>query len=564
MFAPDAPISARWRTIMAYDTQCRVQGRFRCLRVPFFSSPDLRLLNDPLGEPGEAWTVAPVGPADSRRALNETRATVANFRSSANREACPATVTPSERFVRASGGRFEARVTTPEDCEWTATTSDAFLSVGEATHRGSGVLEFQVSENAGEARSGSLEIAGHSISVEQAGAITKGVCARSPPIRDVLVGATKSADCADVTEARLARIEYLQVIVPDLGTGDLDGLTGLRELQVTINSGPLPENVFADLSSIEKLRVIGFFEELPERTLAGLSELRAFLVDAPLTGLTADTFKGLSTLSDLKLRRTRSSALPASIFEGLSGLTILSIRHSGLAELPADIFRGLTSLESLYLARNSLGEIQPGIFADLSSLQKLDLSYNAIRQLPSGFFSDMSLLGRLDLSHNALREVSAGFFAGLSALDSLNLSHNVLTQLPEGVFAVLPRLTEMDLSNNRLAELQPAVFAGLSSLGLLYLESNELRSVPSRFLESMPQLRALWLTGGSIAHVSEDAFVGAPETLRYLNLAGNVLDDLPADVFIPLRNLRELNLTFNGLKRLPDQHSMMQQSLQLA
>lgn len=551
-FAPDAPASARWGTIMAYDAQCRVQGRFRCRRVPFFSNPALRLLNDPLGEPGEAWTVAPVGPADSRRALNETRATVANFRSSANREPCPVVVTPMDRFVRAAGGDFEARVTTPGDCDWTATASDEFLSVGDAMHRGSGVFQFQVSENSGEARSGSLEVGGQRIPVDQAGAVTKGVCDRSPPIRDVLVGATKSEDCAGVTEEQLAGIEYLMAIVPDLGAGDLAGLTGLRELQVTINSGPLPDNVFGDLLSIEHLRVIGFFEELPESILTGLSGLKSFLVNAPLTGLSADTFQRLSMLSDLKVRGTRLFELPSSIFESLSGLTILSLGPGRLVELPPDVFKGLSSLASLYLRGNSLSNMQPEIFTVLSSLEKLDLSYNGIRQLPEDLFSNMSSLERLDLSHNALREVPVGFFDGLSALDSLDLSHNELTQIPDGVFANLSELTTMDLSRNRLASLRPSTFSGLSSLNSLSLEFNELGSVPSGFLESMPKLGGIRLAGSSIAHVSEGAFVGAPETLRYLDLADNVLDDLPTDVFSPLRNLRTLDLTFNGLKRLPD------------
>ena len=549
---PGAPGSARWRTIMAYNTQCRVQGRFPCPSVPFFSNPTLRLLNDPLGVPGDGPMDAAGGPADARRALNETRATVANFRGSQNRESCPATVTPTDRFVRAPGGDFEARVTTPDNCEWTATASDDFLSVGDATRLGSGVFEFQVSENTGEARTGSMEVAGQSISVEQAGAVTEGVCHRSPPIRDVLVGATKSADCADVTEEQLARIEYMRLVVSDLGAGDLDGLTGMRELQVTINSGSLPDDLFADLSSIENLRVIGFFGKLPDDVFVGLPRLRILLVDAPLTELSFDTFQGLTALRLLWLSRTRLSGLPAGIFDGLSGLTSLTLWRNQLIELPADLFTGLSSLEDVTLADNSLSEIKPDLFGDQSSLERLDLSHNALQGLPTGFFADMSSLDSLDLSHNAIRELPVGFFAGLSALDSLTLSHNVLTQLPDGVFADLPGLTSLDLSFNGLANLQPNVFNGLSSLELLNLGYNRFRSAPSHFWKSTPGLKSIGLGGNSIAHVSEDAFLRAPETLRHVNLAGNLLDDLPAGVFTPLRNIHVLDLEMNGLKQLPD------------
>ena len=547
---PEAPVSARWKTIMAYNTQCRVQGRFRCPTVPYFSNPELRLRNDRLGVPGDGRTDAERGPADARRALNETRVRVANFRGSQERESCPATVMPADRFVRASGGDFEARVTTPDNCEWTATASDDFLAVGDASHRGPGVFKFQVSENTGEARSGSMEVAGQSISVEQAGVDTEGVCRRSPPIRDVLVGATGSANCADVTEEQLARIEFMGLVVPDLGAGDLDGLTGMRELQVTINSGPLPDDLFADLSSIENLRVIGFFGKLPDDVFVGLARLRNLLVDAPLTELSFDSFRGLVALRSLWLSRTRLSLLPAGIFDGLSGLTSLSLSRNQLIELPADLLSGLSSLEDMTLTRNFLTEIPPDLFADQSSLERLDLSYNALQGLPNGFFTNMSSLDSLDLSHNAIRELPVGFFAGLSALDSLELSYNALTQLPDG--ADLSGLTTLNLNFNRLASLQPSDFIGLSSLEILGLEFNELRSVPSGFLETMPTLRSVGLAGNSIASVSEDAFVGAPETLEYVNLADNVLDDLPAGVFAPLRNIHWLQLQLNGLKQLPD------------
>ena len=549
--APDAPVSARWRTIMAYDTQCRVQGRFRCPRVPFFSNPTLRLSEDPLGVPGDEWTDAVAGPADSRRVLNATRVRVANFRGSANRESCPATVTPGEQFVGSAGGSFEARVTTPEDCDWTVTASDVFVSVEDAANRGSGVFEFQVSENTGEARSGSLEVAGHSISVEQAAAVAEGVCGRSPTIRALLVGATRSAECADVTDEQIARIESMRVDIAGLWAGDLAGLTGMRELLIRVDSGPLPDDVFADLSSIEHLVVVGFFEKLPDSVFVGLPRLHTLLVDAPLTGLSSSTFQGLPELRWLGLWRARLSVLPSGILEGLSGLTSLGLWRGQLAELTADRLAGLPSLEDVTLAYNALTELPEDLFADQSALERLDLSHNVLQGLPNSF-ADISSLDSLDLSHNAIRELPNGFFAGLSSLDSLTLSHNLLTQLPDGVFRDLPGLTTLDLGSNRLAKLQPSALVGLSSLEVLLLGYNRFRSVPSRFLETTPKLKGIGLDGNPITYVSEDAFVRAPESLRYVNLAGNLLDDLPAGVFTSLRNMHWLQLQFNGLKRLPE------------
>ena len=79
-FEEDAPVSARWRTVMAYDSQCHEAG---CPQLLRFSNPDQIHPDpggDPLGVAGREPSTALDGPADAVRTLNRTRATVANFR----------------------------------------------------------------------------------------------------------------------------------------------------------------------------------------------------------------------------------------------------------------------------------------------------------------------------------------------------------------------------------------------------------------------------------------------------------------------------------------------------
>ena len=83
---PDAPATARWRTVMAYYNQCRdanVPGNCQPALLRF-SNPNQRYpdsdTGDPMGVPGTQNTTAVDGPADAARTLNETRTTVANFR----------------------------------------------------------------------------------------------------------------------------------------------------------------------------------------------------------------------------------------------------------------------------------------------------------------------------------------------------------------------------------------------------------------------------------------------------------------------------------------------------
>jgi len=70
-FLPGAPDTKRWRDIMAYNNQCTAAG-FGCTTLPFFSNPLITYTGDPMGN---------ASTADAVRSLNNTRSTVAGFRS---------------------------------------------------------------------------------------------------------------------------------------------------------------------------------------------------------------------------------------------------------------------------------------------------------------------------------------------------------------------------------------------------------------------------------------------------------------------------------------------------
>ena len=104
-FAPGAPTSAQWRTIMAlWPSQCYNEGS-SCEWILRFSNPNQTYLGDPLGVPGDEWTKALNGPADAVRALNHTRHSVAAFRprASGNRLTMPASLLQARSTVRAAG-----------------------------------------------------------------------------------------------------------------------------------------------------------------------------------------------------------------------------------------------------------------------------------------------------------------------------------------------------------------------------------------------------------------------------------------------------------------------------
>ena len=81
-FAPGAPPSAGWRTIMAYFDQCSGAG-IGCRSLLRFSNPNQTWDGDPLGVPGDTPSLRLDGPSDAVRTLNNTRHSVAAFRKGA-------------------------------------------------------------------------------------------------------------------------------------------------------------------------------------------------------------------------------------------------------------------------------------------------------------------------------------------------------------------------------------------------------------------------------------------------------------------------------------------------
>jgi hypothetical protein len=66
----------RWRTVMAYNTECSVLG-INCTRLQYWSNPDVTYGGVPMGVPEGSYHAA-----DNRKTLNNTAYTVANFRES--------------------------------------------------------------------------------------------------------------------------------------------------------------------------------------------------------------------------------------------------------------------------------------------------------------------------------------------------------------------------------------------------------------------------------------------------------------------------------------------------
>ena len=139
--------------------------------------------------------------------------------------------------------------------------------------------------------------------------------------------------------------------------------------------------------------------------------------------------------------------------------------------------------------------------------------------------AELSRRRTVRLPDAGLDELEPLDFLGLGSLTVLILDDNGLSALPEGLLAGSPRLRVLRLRGNR--------FEALPALG------------------SLPELIELDLAGNLLAELPAAAFAAMP-ALGYLYLGGNQIEALPADLLAETEAMRILELRDNALEALPE------------
>ena len=555
-FQPDAPRSARWRTVMAYSNPCGRAG-FGCPRLLRFSNPDQTHLGDVMGVPADSPVTGSKGPADARLAINNSARWVGSFRS----EACTEfSVSQETRLAPLAGGEIAVKVDTSIGCVWGASSEAEFMKVvSDKRQSGSGFVNLEVDANrTGAERTGVLTVAGKRITVRQL-AKSGGVCGRSPAVMQAITAAAGLGDpaqCDQVTEDRLALIRQLDISRQGLAVlkeGDFAGLSGLTQLNAYRNQlTELPAGLFDGLSSLE---AILFQEneltELPGDLFTGLSKLKSLHLERNrLAELPASLFSDLSNLKHLNLYGNRITRLPDGLFAGLAALESLNLEYNAITELPAGLLDGLSNLEAIDFRANQLTQLSGTVFAGLTRMERLDFRHNRLEGVPTGLFAGLSNLRELNLTGNRISELPPGIFSGLSNLQRLTLDFNRLTGLPGGLLSGLSALSDLQLQANRITRFGDDSFAGLSSLRILRLDFNRMTALPEGMFSDLSMLEELNLSANEIAELPPGSFAGLTKLQRLL-LANNRLRNLPPDIFSDLRTLRHLNLWSNDLVEAP-------------
>ncbi|KAI9463354.1 hypothetical protein F5148DRAFT_1211616 [Russula earlei] len=226
-------------------------------------------------------------------------------------------------------------------------------------------------------------------------------------------------------------------------------------------------------------------------------------------------------------------------------LTYLNVSSAKLSSLDDLALGQLTSLEELILDRNKFRAI-PDSLGELSLLQSFSCSDNLIGALPSSI-GRLQRLERLDVHNNNLTEFPAVLW-NCGSLERINMTSNVIAHI---------RLPSLPPSSP--APLPPVVgtheSAFSSTLTLVPCPPDRKASTTAMsstmtLVSGLPDRKAS--TAGSIAPSSR-LLPPLVKSLQRLYLGENRLTDDALPVFMVLRELRVLNLSFNDFQELPRQ-----------
>lgn len=134
----------------------------------------------------------------------------------------------------------------------------------------------------------------------------------------------------------------------------------------------------------------------------------------------------------------------------------------------------------------------------------------------------------------------------ISSLQSLTFSENVISEIEENAFEGLSSLRTLNLNRNNILDWTPESFNGLEHLLTLSFQRKPLGEIPRNGFGQLKALQSLDCGVFQVKPLRRSMKILFQRTLTiFLQV-----QELLAGVFVPLRNLLQLLLSFNRIQRL--------------
>ncbi|XP_028142354.2 toll-like receptor 3 [Diabrotica virgifera virgifera] len=332
--------------------------------------------------------------------------------------------------------------------------------------------------------------------------------------------------------------------IKSLAVSNLDHIFVLDLSNITIST--IESNAFDNLPRAQELYLTHNNITTVEHTWFAKSTFKRLTkID-----LAHNPIKSINKLTNINLNEvvlTINGTLEANSISNVY-IKTLTLKDSSIDTLKKNCFRGLFSLTELYLPGSSVGTIETGALNDLFNLEHLDAQnlFKNNKVLHENTFSDFNSMKLLDLSNIGLEELEAFCFKGLKALTYLNLSKNQFSALQNDTYAGLVHLETLDVSLNQLTTIDSNAFRSLGALKELNLKNNRLQNLTVNIFNTLVNLERLNLQKNEISRLERGLFDGLKNLLE-LNLAETHLTIMDVGVFHQLNNLKVLNLSKNSM-----------------
>ena len=327
------------------------------------------------------------------------------------------------------------------------------------------------------------------------------------------------------------------------------GWFSFRPTFLDLGENQITDDIFRSLQHLSYLQTL----KLDGNNIRSVPTVGAFNGSLTELDLSNNALNDSSLTTIVQLRRLRQLRLDGNSISNLStvdwgflasSLSVLSLSNNRLTSL--DQIGKLWSLTHLNVDNNLIESIPDAAFQPLYELEVLSMRGNRLTTIEQSTLNGLEQkCTQLDLSSNYIESVHPDSFHRLKNIRRLNLSNNTIKEL------VLPptmdQLTELLLSNNQLTKF-PGGLYNMRSINVLSLHNNLIDSMPSFDISSESGVRVVDLSHNRLRIVDQVHFVGS---LNVVNISGNELTDIDADVLADATFISELSLSSNALGRLP-------------
>ena len=338
---------------------------------------------------------------------------------------------------------------------------------------------------------------------------------------------------------RRNRISELQF---DQGFTFLFSFLDLGENQIT-------GEIFHSLQYLKFLEILKLdgndISSVPTVGILNQSLIELDLSNNALTDSSLATIVQLRRLQQLRLDGNLIGNISAADWGLLANsLSVLSLSNNRLTSL--NQIEKLWSLAQLDVDINLIESIPDATFRTLYDLEVLSLRGNRLTTIGQSTLDGLEQkCTQLDFSSNYIEFVHPKAFHRLKNITRLNISNNAIKELV--IPPIMGQLSELLLSNNRLTRF-PDGLRDLRTITVLSMYNNAIDSMPPLDIGNEFGVRLVDLSYNRLRNIDEVRLVGS---LNVINIDGNELADIGADVFADATFIRELNLSNNALGRLP-------------